>query len=130
MIPNPIRTPVDITDPAILIRIQRAYRPGMPADALYEVTRGVWRIGPRRSAAKYAMAVFDGIIREVYMIDDWHPAASTPYTVRPIQDVQRPGRWEFTGRLASNDIRERYVDASVAALWKRGAANPILYVNC
>ena len=130
MIPNPIRTPVDITDPAILIRIQRAYRHGMPADALYEATRGVWRIGPRRSAAKYAMAVFDGIIREVYEIDEWHPAASTPYMVRPLHEVQRAGRWEFTGRLALDDVRQHYIGKSVASRWERGAANPITYVHC
>ena len=130
MIPNTNRVAMDITEPAILIRIQRAYRSGMPADALYEVTRDVWRIGPRRFAAKYAMGVFDGIIREVYEIDGWHPAASAPYQVRPLQDVQRPGRWEFTGRLASENVREHYIGKSVASRWERGAANPITYVNC
>lgn len=53
----------DITDPVIVIRIQQAYRPDLSAQALYEVTRGVWVIGPRRSTARYALAVFDRIVR-------------------------------------------------------------------
>ncbi len=127
---NEVATPVVINDAAILIRIQRAYRPDMSAEQLYEVTRGVWVVGPRRSGAKFALAVFDGIVREVYEIDQWHPAGTTDYNVRPLEDVQRPGRWEFTGTLAQETVRDRYVGRSVAANWKRGAANPITYVNC
>ena len=37
--------PVEITEPTLLIRINRRYEPAMEGDALYEATRGVWRIG-------------------------------------------------------------------------------------
>lgn len=121
---------MNITDPVILIRIQRAYRPNMSAVALYDVTRGAWVIGPRRERARYAIAVFGGVIREVYVVEAWHPAGTTPYTTRPREHVDRPGRWEFTGVVAPNEVRDRYIGQSVASLWKRGAANPITYVNC
>src|SRR2546423_2694271 len=71
--------PVDVVDPAILIRINRLYRHGMSEDELYEATRGVWKLGPRRERARYAMAVFEGVVREVYVVDRWHPAGSTAY---------------------------------------------------
>jgi serine/threonine protein kinase len=70
---------VRITEPALLIRINRLYREGMSAEALYDSTRGVWRVGTRREGAKYAMAVYGGVVREVYEIDRWHPAGTTPY---------------------------------------------------
>jgi hypothetical protein len=35
-------TPVEITDPSILIRINRVYRASMDANSLYEATRGSW----------------------------------------------------------------------------------------
>lgn len=121
---------VQVIDPVVLIRIRQEYRPGMSAEALYEATRGVWVMGRRREGAKYAMAVYDGIVREVYEIDAWHPAGTTEYRSRLRAEVLVPGRWEFTGTRASEDIRDRYVGRSVAATWARGAANPITYVNC
>ena len=124
------KKPVDITDPVLVIRIQRGYRPGMSAQALYEITRGVWVVGPRRTGARYALAVFDGVVREVYAIDSWHPAGSTAYTTRPYEHVHRPGRWEFTGEPAPAEMRQQYIGKSVAHLWQRGASNPVTYVNC
>jgi len=92
--------PVRVRDPVILIRINRLYRHGMDVRALYEATRGVWRVNATRAqGAKYAFAVFEGVVREVFRIEQWHRAGSTPYATR--RDVQVPGRWEFTGTIAS-----------------------------
>jgi len=122
--------PADIIDAVVVIRIQRGYRPDMSTQELYEITRGVWVVGPRRDGARYALAVFNGVVREVYAIGEWHPAGSTEYTTRPYEHVHRPGRWEFTGQAAPDDVRQRYVGKSLAGLWTKGAANPITYVNC
>ena len=120
---------VTIAEPAILIRIAKLYEPGMSPDQLYEATRGVWKIGKRRESVRYALAVADGIVREVYEIHCWHPAASTNYTTRPIRTVKVPGRWEFTGELAPPAILAKYVGQSVAHYFANGNANPILYIN-
>jgi hypothetical protein len=42
------KKPVTIREPAIVIRINRLYRPGMSAAELYDATRGIWKIDPRR----------------------------------------------------------------------------------
>jgi len=68
-----------IVDAVILIRVPRAFRPGMSDLALYEATRGVWRIGPRRDKVRYALAVYEGVVQEVYGIAHWQPAWTTPY---------------------------------------------------
>lgn len=128
--PESEKLSVEITDPVIVIRIQRAYRPDLSEQELYEATRGVWVIGSRRSGARYVLAVYDRIVREVYAVEGWHRAGTTVYTTRPLADVHRDGRWEFTGRVAPDVVRDRYVGKSVGGLWKRGAANPITYVNC
>lgn len=122
-------TPVSVDDPVLLIRINRLYRHGMPVHDLYEATRGVWKVGNRRQKAKYALAVFEGVVREVYEIEAWHPAGATHYTTRLAEDVMIPGRWEFTGRTASEPVRSRYVGHSVAAYLKVGSQNPVAYVN-
>ena len=60
--------PVEVDHPALLIRINQLYRHNMDSLDLYDATRGVWRLGPRREGAKYALAVFEGVVREVYTI--------------------------------------------------------------
>jgi serine/threonine protein kinase len=122
---------VQITEPSLLIRINKLYREGISAEALYDVTRGVWRVVPRRERARYAMAVYSGIVREVYAIEEWHPAGTTAYTGQKHEDVVLyEGRWEFTGRLAPEEVRDKYVGRSVAAYFKHGQQNPVVYVNC
>lgn len=121
---------VDVTEPAVLIRISQLFDTTMTAEALYEATRGVWKVGQRREAARYALAVAEGVVREVYEIDRWQPAGSTAYATRDATQVQIEGRWEFTGRVAPKPLRDKYVDGSVAHYFSQGAVNPVLYVNC
>lgn len=119
----------NIIDPVLLIRIPHAFRAGVSDLGMYEATRGVWRIGPRRDNARYALAVFEGVVQEVFELDYWQPALSTPYATRKLEKDQARGRWEFVGRVAAAVVRERYLHKSVAHYFKRGAQNPIVYVN-
>jgi hypothetical protein len=121
---------VEITEPALLIRISQHYRDGMASDELYEATRGVWVIGERRYHASYAFSVVFGMIHEVYEIISWHPAGSTTYRTRRREDVDYPGRWEFLADVAPAILRDKYVGNSVAHYFKKGAVNPVMYVNC
>ena len=95
----------------------------MPDAELYHATRGIWKLGPRRERAKYALAVFHGLVREVYAIEAWAPAGTT----RDDSGRQRKpgpkqrGRWEFTGRVAPPSVRKRYVGRSVAGYFKQGS---------
>jgi hypothetical protein len=82
-------------------------------------------IGPRREEAELALAVYQGIVREVYRIERWHPAGTLPYRTRDdVAKYRGSGRWEFEGTIAS-DVRDRYVGFSVGKGWQ----NPVRYVN-
>jgi uncharacterized protein len=122
-------THVDIDDPVLLIRINKLYRHGISSSDLYEATRGVWKLSERRNGAKFAFAIFESVVREVYEIHSWHPAGTNHYASRPKKDVAIPGRWEFVGKIASNEIRDKYVDHSVKKYLPAKAQNPIVYVN-
>jgi hypothetical protein len=122
------KKPVRIREPAVLIRINQLYRPTMSPTELYDATRSAWKVGPQREQAKYAVAVFEGIVREVYEITAWLPAGST-FSVRDERGVRALGRWEFVGRLAPARLRQRYVDRYVGKQFPQGAQNPIAYVN-
>lgn len=118
----------EINDPVILVRINRTFKSGMNAADVYEITRGVWKMGERRNGAKYAMAVYRGIVRGVFKIEKWHPAGSTKYEWR--KDVfNNPNRWEFSGKVAEQEILEKYIFTRVQSYLGK-SQNSIIYVNC
>lgn len=117
--------PVTVHHNAMLITINRLYRSDMTAEELYESTRGIWKVGSRREEVDYAMAVYQGVVREVYAVKSWHPAGTLEYRTRHDIDARRDsGRWEFDGSVAEG-IRNEYVGFSVG----RGGQNPIRYVT-
>ena len=120
---------ITIREPSVLIRINRLYFPGIDGQRLYEITRGVWKIGEKRKGLVYALAVYRGVVREVYKIQSWRRAGTTRYHHRKKRDVKVPNRWEFVGRLAPSSVRDRYKAGSVAYLLPDGARNPIRYVS-
>ena len=124
--PRPIR----VRHPSLLIRINRLYRHTMSAAELYEATRGIWKVGVRRNSAHYAMAVFEGVVREVYRIKRWHPAGTLTYRTGIHQRLDVKGRWEFSGTRAEPEVRDLYRDRWVGSYLARGAQNPVTYVSC
>lgn len=120
---------VDVDEPSILIRIPRLYREDMSDAELYDATRGTWRVGRRAEQAELALAIADGVVREVYAIERWHPAATTVYRARDPEKLKTEGRWEFTGRVALEAIRSKYRGRCVAHYFRQGQANPVQYVN-
>jgi hypothetical protein len=101
----------------------------MSEHELYDCTRGVWVLSHKREQARYAFAIYQGEVLEVYEIESWHRAGTTSYLTREIEP-QYSNRWEFAGKLARDDLRQRYVGRSVSHYFKRGEANPVKYVNC
>ena len=117
-----------IDDPVLILRIPRTFRAVTSPESLYEATRGVWRVGPRRNAARYALGVAEGVVQEVYEIHRWQPAGTAPYATRTREDVARPSRWEFVGQRAPEGVRAKYLGRPVPEF--SGGQNPVRYVNC
>jgi hypothetical protein len=123
--------PVTVVHPALLIRINKLYRHNMSAEELYEATRGVWKLGERRDKAKYGLAVFEGVVREVYEITGpWLPARTALYRTRDLSDRDVSGRWEFTGVVAQADVRDKYRLGNVQGYFRQGQQSPTVHVNC
>ncbi len=108
----------------------------MNEEELYEFTRSKWKINPERAKkAQYAFTIYKGEIVEVYEIISWNPAASLPVLPSYQEEAKSylksglPDRFEFTGRLAPEEIKKQYVGHSVKHYYKKGSANPITYVN-
>lgn len=124
--------PAKIVHPVLLIRINQLFdrEKEMTEEELYEATRGVWKLGVQREKAKYVLPVFEGVVREVYEVEKWHPAGTTPYRTRKREDVHYPGRCEFVGRKAPADVRERYFHKRVDDYFDKRGQNPLRYVEC
>ena len=127
IINNPKPGVVDVK--TILITINQQYRSDMTPQELYEATRGIWRCnGPRRDRAEYAMAVYQGVVREVYRIDKWYRSGegTQNYETRDSSNFKNcyPPRWEFEGGVADDELRKKYIGVFVG----KGGQNPIRYV--
>lgn len=130
------KQPIDIEEPAILIKVNQSFRFSMTEIELYDYTRGRWRLNPERAKnAKYGFAVYQGVIQEVYEIHAWHNAGTTESTRKPNDTSELNSteslirRFEFTGKLAPKEIREKYRLMSVEHIFSKNSQNPIMYVN-
>jgi len=125
-------TPVDsFGHNMVLIKINGTYGGASESSAmaLYDATRGTWRVKKASvDKTEYAAAIFGGVIREVYRIATWLPAESTLY-LDPKRNYEPNSRFEYVGKVAEKAIRDQYRWRSVAHLYSRGAANPIMYVG-
>lgn len=123
--------PIKIKHKVVLINIARSFRFGMMPIELYDATRAAWVIAPERHHPDYALCVFQGIVREVYEIAGWVPGGRTMrYLDQNVSRPDEPGRREFVGRVAADEVRRRYVGKSVAEHFAPGAQAPIKYVGC
>ena len=105
--------------PILLININKRYHREITDEELYEATRKSWVVGNRRNNAKYAIATYRGLTREVYKINEWYPIK-----------VNGKTRWGFNGHRVDDKLRNELRFKSIASYFPKGAANPIKYLNC
>ena len=114
---------LEVTEPAMLIRINELFRDDMSASELYDATRSSWRVSLNRASnVEYALSVYKGIVREVYMITAWQEADPTAHE-------KNKGRVEFIGEIAEDEVRDKYKLHSVKHYFKKGNIAPFMYVN-
>lgn len=101
-----------ITEPAIIININRKYKRFMSDDDLYNATRSAWKLGMKKNKAQYVIASYRGLVREVYKIKSWHQVGD---------------RWEFVGEIANDEASEKYRNQSLSNYIRKGNQNPIKY---
>ena len=94
-------------------------------DLIYESVKQAWVMGARRETVDYVLAEYRGIIVEIYEVIEIINNEGSPERWYKVSGYKN--RWGFHGRRASDNIRDNYLNKSIAHHKKRGAANPIKY---
>lgn len=85
--------------------------------SLYEMTRKYWKASlEKASKSTYVLAIKDGRVIAVYKPIEWR------YT----ENVQYKGRIEFVG---TEVLDSNYIGKDVRTFYRRGASNPVKYIN-
>lgn len=120
---------IDVIEKSILVRVNQEFKYSMSDLELYDITRGYWKLNINRANnSEYVFCVYNGIIQEVYKVTTWLKAGKSMNTRGNVENID--DRFEFIGTLAENSIREKYKYKSVEHYFKKGSANPIMYINC
>jgi uncharacterized protein len=123
-----IETEVESEHAGIAVLLNKTYKSGMSELELFEVTRGIWANPPKDPAIKYAYATYGGIVKEVYLIHSWVNAGTQQYFTRDDLDTREERRrFEFIGRKASEEVREKYVGKLIKK--NRGYGSPLIKVG-
>jgi len=116
----------DLTENIAIIKINQSYREGMSPLELYDVTRGCWKRKLESvEKAEYVLAVAYGIVKEVYKVDRWFHAEQLKRETIHDDPEDHIGRIAFEGSVADENIRLKYLEKSVANLYKFGEADPV-----
>lgn len=113
--------PLDQIEPgAVLININKTYKRAKGEKTIYEATKESWPIRESRTKdLRLVLSEYRGFVVEVFVVERWYPVQATTSAGKPRT------RWGFDGKVAPNDVRERYINRTVAK--KPGAVYPIKY---
>jgi hypothetical protein len=100
---------------------------GKRVDRIYDAARLAWKINLRR-AKRYGLVLahVGGFVVGAFVPTEWKPVTFENFPGVSSEDAKRLG---FFGEPAPQDVWDRYVGRRVPLPTKRGAANPIRYLN-
>jgi hypothetical protein len=106
----------------VLININKTYKRGSGMNGIYQATKESWVIDKNKTPTiKYALSEYRGLVVAVFEISEWYPVNTTDKHGNP------KVRWGFNGVVAPIQIRQEYINMSVAHVKVQGASNPIRY---
>lgn len=107
----------------ILINVNRSNE----EQDLYDAVRYAWKISPSKARrADYVLAVRRGLIIGAFKAEEWLSATKENFPDFPSIE----GRYGFRGHEAPDDVKNLYFQKRLPkGQRKRGASNPIRYIN-
>lgn len=121
--------PLDYIAPeCMIININRTYGANNNlANGIYHATKEIWRLNKGRlPQIKYVLSEYQGRIVEVFEVHHWYEKLR-PYNKGSKKYGKTYIGYGFEGAVAPREIRNQYLNKSIAHHKKRGAANVIRY---
>ena len=117
-----------IGENCIVININKKYQRGKGGQSIYQATKETWTIKKSRlNQLKYVLSEYRGLIVEVFEVDEWYEK-ERGYLPTSKKYGQTKIGYGFNGHQASDEIRNLYLNKSIAHTKKRGAASAIRYI--
>lgn len=116
----------------VLINTNKTYKRGNGTNPIYQATKETWLISESKLAQiKYVLSEYRGLIVEVFEVENWYPKQrlknkTIDKELKIKIQVEVTG-YGFNGVVAPNEIRNLYINKSVAHIKKKGAAQVIRY---
>lgn len=111
----------------ILININKKYQRGKGEQTIYEATKQTWTIKKDNlQNLKFVLSEYRGLIVEVYEVKEWYEN-ERGYLPNAKRFGQTKIGFGFNGNVAATEIRDLYINKSVAHKKKKGASGAIRY---
>lgn len=111
----------------IIININKKYHRAIGEDAVYKSTKETWIIAESRLPnIHYVLSEYKGIIVEVFKVNEWYPRERGYLPTSKNYGKTRIG-YGFNGVVADDEVRNKYINKSIAHTKKRGQANPVTF---
>ncbi len=116
----------------VLININETYKRGNETNPIYQATKEIWLISKwKLPQIKYVLSEYRGLIVEVFEVENWYPKQRLKNkTIDKEQNIKvqiEVTGYGFNGVVALDEVRNLYINKSVAHTKKRGAAQAIRY---
>ncbi len=107
----------------MFIKINKSFLDG---GSIYDATRFAWKISlANATKVDYVLAVYRGVIKEVFKVDEWTTATRITFPEFNLEYVDRFG---FVGYSAEKEIQDLYKNKRIPdGYQKKGSTNPIQY---
>lgn len=117
----------EISNQCVIININRQYKRGYGEESIYQATKETWTINKSRiKNLKYVLSEYKGLIVEVFEVDNWYKK-ERGYNVNSGKSGNIKIGFGFNGVVANEEIRNKYINKSIAHLKKKGSANVVRY---
>lgn len=120
--------PLDqINNDCVLININKNYVRGKGEQSIYKATKETWTIRKDKlKQLKYVLSEYRGLIVEVFEVKTWYEK-NRGFGPKAKKHGQTKIGYGFDGEVAPYNIRNLYINKSIAHTKKKGAAQVIRY---
>jgi hypothetical protein len=117
----------NIADDCLIININKTFSRGLGSNAIYKATKETWSMKKsRQEKVKFILSEYRGLIVEVFKVDNWYEK-ERGYNKGAKKYGETYIGYGFNGSIATQDIREKYLNKSISKIKQRGFGGVLIF---